>query len=301
MIVRLKDLRLITVGVAGVVLSAAACGTTTTEVAGEGGNTTDPLPIPPPGGSQEYPNEPDGFTRITQRSFNVLDEDGWEHTGGFNGSRFEIARDASAPESPDNVGVQIFRPGVDGGSPSNVHRDFSGRTSSQVYVSTWLKLSDNWHGHMTGVNKLFYLRVGAGNNVWRWLLSAQGADGGPLTLVPWSHDYSLEAAGRYLWANVGDAGDGTWNGWGPSSVMERGRWYHLEVLLVANTGGANNGQYHLWVNGVKIAEYTDIWFRNEGEPAFHGIEWNPVWGGWGDTLQEDQYMWMDDIYVSGSS
>ena len=96
MIARLKNLRLITFGVAGVVFSAAACGTTTTEVAGEGGNTTDPLPIPPPGDSQEYPNEPDGFTRITQRSFNVLDEDGWEHTGGFNGSRFEI-REAMLP------------------------------------------------------------------------------------------------------------------------------------------------------------------------------------------------------------
>ncbi len=54
------------------------------------------------------------------------------------------------------------------------------------------------------------------------------------------------------------------------------------------------------MDGVKTAEYNDVWYIDEGELGFHAIEWTPVWGGHGDTLLQEQYMWVDGFYVSGS-
>ncbi len=108
-----------------------------------------------------------------------------------------------------------------------------------------------------------------------------------------------------MYPNVGDHGINCDN-WGcesvsPEAQLTRGVWHRIEVVVVANTGGALNGQFHLWVNGVKTAEHNDVWYINEGEPGFHGIEWTPVWGGQGDRLLQEQYMWVDGFYVSGSS
>src|SRR3989449_10900117 len=110
-------------------LSNVASGTTAT-------NTVPPPPPPPPPSSGQWPNEPAGFTPVTERSFDLLTEASWFMSGPLT-----IVADPTAPKSPSLVG-QIpfpagFSGGYDPGFPAIAGANSRGYT--QRYVSFWGK------------------------------------------------------------------------------------------------------------------------------------------------------------------
>lgn len=254
--------------------SSAATVTESTSSDDDNGSTTSS-----DGGS----HEPSGLTKITERPWDTFDEDGWGHR---EDGRYSIVSDDKAPKSPSSVG-QMRYPGesspgacdglMGGTAPGNTSRTFA--NTSELYIHFWIKISDPFQGHDSGVNKIIFL-FNVDENDEKMYLLARGKDNNSLRL-------NVNAIGQYN-DNVA------------SGALTRGRWHEVEAHLVMNTPGVKDGQLHIWLDGTKIAEHTNVEYSASGEAeTFDNIRWNPTWGGTGDCLEQNQYMWMDHVYVSG--
>lgn len=257
-------------------LSNVATGKTLTDGNGDTGGTD-----PATGGGStggRYGAQPTGFTKITDRPFNEANEDGWRSSGGLTNDS-----DASAPLSGPGTLRATFPKGFGGGySPIWSDRSISSLGYGRVYVSFALKLSDNWQGHSTGTNKIgfvwlndkpvvFFNAYGKGSGTLTPIVSVQNTPNGSLNLMP----------------NVGNA------------VVKRGQWQQWEAVLVVNSGSNADGQIHLWIDGVKVAEYKNMNLSSGGK-VWEYLTWRPIWGGRDDVVQNTQYMWMDHYYASGT-
>jgi hypothetical protein len=242
------------------------------------------LPPPNPG----YPHEPAGFTKLTERSFTALSEDGWDAvdaSGSVN--NFTIQSDAQAPKSPPGVGQVLYPVGFDGGGePVNVYKyGFTGKT--RMYVSFWVRFSPNWIGHPSGVNKIFHFII---NNINKVFLSAQGSDNDPLQATVFLQQVP-GVDGRRLDPNLNSG----------SAQIVRGHWHRWELLLTTNTAGEFNGSAEWWIDGVRVGSYSDIAYVTSGEPhTWDGIQWAPTWGGGGSQILVAQNEQVDHIYISGA-
>jgi hypothetical protein len=155
-----------------------------------------------------------------------------------------------------------------------------------VYI-TWA-LSANWQGHSSTVNKQFYLGtanpIGAG---WDTYFNARGIDYNPLRLWVFTQN-SPTGSNPIYGPNVGDG------------TLNRGQWYELEFLFTANTPGIRNGRLEVWKDGVKVIDEGAFGPVDEGEgPGFRAFSWVPVWGGLGDIVENEMYIWLDHVYISG--
>ncbi len=278
--------RVAAVGVGSAVITAESGGITAT-------STVQVLAVaPPPVPDGDGVHEPTGFSSITNRPFNSLAADcadvasaeGWEPSEECAWHHISIIQDPTAPRSPNNVLQAWYPAGTTGGTtdatPGRLVKNFA--SSQQVYVSIWLKLSTNWIGNGTGTNKVFYIWM---NNGPYFFLSAEGSGSGPLV-----------ATGRYQ--GPVDARQAFPPNLG-SAAVPRGEWQHWEVLVKANTPGTPNGEFHLWVNGTKASQYTNIgYLAPRMKVSIMAIDVEPIWGGSGSTLAADQFMYIDNVYVS---
>jgi hypothetical protein len=239
------------------------------------------LPQPPQPRSSGR-TEPAGFTTVTDRSFNARGESGWS----VYGSQFEIVADPTAPASPTSVGRIRYPAGFGGGyEPAmTTLTGVDARGYTQLYLSFWVKLSSNWQGHSSGVNKIGFVWLHNNPTVY---FSAQGSGSGPLQ--PQIRLQNTPDGARNLTPNVANL------------EFTRGEWHKWEVLLVVNAGGQANGQAHWWIDGVKVGQYTNVLYGTSSQGKAWGevIEWRPIWGGMGGTVAQDMYMSMDDLYISG--
>ncbi|HXI20922.1 MAG TPA: hypothetical protein VNH46_07555, partial [Gemmatimonadales bacterium] len=118
------------------------------------------------------PNEPPGFTKITERSFNSPNEDGWTARAD---PYYQIVADPSGPKSPGSIGRAIFPKGFVGGSgPILLARSFT--PTRRLYISAWFRMSANWQGHRSGVNKIFHVWMDGRNKA---IPTAMGIDSNP--------------------------------------------------------------------------------------------------------------------------
>lgn len=266
----------------GGIVTPVAAGSATITATSEGiaGSASVSVAAAPPP-SSAWPNEPSGSTRQTERSFGALNEDGWLAPMGY----FSIVDDPTAPRSGSTVGQARYPAGFNGGTePVRLEKSFSQRYST-MYVSFWIKMSDNFVGHSTGVNKILHLWVAGGNRIY---LTAQGSGAGPLLA-----QINLQGVPIYGARNL------------PPNVVtgaqiQRGRWQRWEVVVRTNTPGVSNGFLEWWVDGVRVGSHSDLQFIQGTEsPLWEHIQWAPTWGGIGGTVTADQFMWIDHLYVSG--
>ena len=229
-----------------------------------------------------YPNEPPGFTPISERALDARVEDGWIDRGD---SRFTIDVDGSAPRSLPNIGRALFPLGWAGGSgPISTHLTLSGHTA--IYVSFWLRFDPNWDGHSAYVNKIFHLWINGGNKAY---LSAQSSNQSPLVPEIRLQGINESPVSRNLNGNVA------------GTRLLRGSWHRWEFVLVANNQGNADGQARWWIDGVLTGDWNNISFVPSGASHFwEKIDWNPTWGGTGDVVPAPQYMDIDHIYISGN-
>ncbi len=98
--------------------------------------------------------------------------------------------------------------------------------------------------------------------------------------------------------------------WGNVSAdvsFQRGRWYAVEYQVVMNTPGLSDGKIRLWVDGVKVAERTNLPIRGS---LGSSVKLNTVKiGGWysnsagGNTCanpSQPSTLYMDDIVIAKS-
>ncbi|MFQ5746345.1 MAG: Ig-like domain-containing protein [Gemmatimonadota bacterium] len=239
---------------------------------------------PPPSQSAGHPNEPAGMTPITERPFDAFGEDRWTN---FSNANWSIVSDPGAPASPSGVGAALFPAGGSGGVAHGTNVGSPGlRQSREIYLSFWHRVSANWQGHKSGVNKMFFLQR-PGSSSRPAYLSFQGTGAGPF-----EPQIRLQEAGlaRNLGPNENQA----------SAVLARGQWVHWEVYLKYNTGGNADGIARLWIDGVRVINYTNVRFSGTGVSHWWSIvKFNPTWGGTGDTIVQDMYQYLDHAYVSG--
>jgi hypothetical protein len=245
-------------------------------------------PPPPPANSQSRffrAHEPSGMTPVSERSFSALREN-W--TEDFDGIPERIVLDGNGPHSPGSAMQFVFREGASGGGELRNRGTETFPPQDVLYVYLTWKLSANWQGHESLVNKQFYIRtanpIGAG---WNTYVLAKGRNADPLRL--WVHTQDSPTGDNPIYPpNVGDG------------TLNRGQWYEFEFVFTANTPGARDGRLEVWKNGVKVIDVGTFGPVDVGEgPGFSAFGWAPIWGGLGDVIEQEMYSFLDHIYISG--
>jgi len=229
-------------------------------------------------------NEPSGFIPVSRREFLERVEEGWTDRGD---AAFQIVRDPGAPMSPPDIGRARYPRGfLSGRGPILTEVELPPR-SRGLYLSFWMRLSPNWVGHPTSVNKIFHLWIGGSNRVY---LSAHGKGPGPY--VPQVNLQGIP--GPQIARDLNPRRS-------PRILIRRNEWVHWELILWANHQGQRDGSVEWWINGEPAGKETNFAYtaprlRSEWER----VTWNPTWGGGGPVLREPIYMDMDEVYVSVS-
>lgn len=233
--------------------------------------------------SAGYPNEPPGYTKITERGFDARIEDGWTDRPGPN---FIIFPDPSVPRSQPNTGRSQFPLGFQGGSgPISTGRSLGGNYT-EIYVSFWIRFSTNWDGHTAYVNKIFHIWINGLNRVY---VTSQGVNAGPMQPQINLQQINENPVSRNLTPNITH-----------SQLMTRGQWHRWEIVLRSNTPGQPDGRADWWVDGVQVASWSGInYVPSSGNPRWTDVVWNPTWGGIGDVVPATQFMDIDHVYISG--
>lgn len=273
-----------------IVVSTAPIGCLDEEPADPGEDLPDPDDSEDPGDSTDPGNDDSaaGLTLITDRSFNALGDDGW----GYNGSsHFSIVEDPSAIESPGSIGQARYPAGFNGGSgPITTWKSFGDAGYTELRTTQWVKVSNNFYGHPSGVNKVLHFWVDGGNRAYT---SMQGTETGLLRpqLRLQGVNEPSEASRVNLGQNVST---------GSTFSFQRGEWHKWEIYLRSNTDGAGNGVVKMWIDGELLAEYTDVNFVPAGRStSWEHVYWAPTWGGTGSTVPETMYMWTDHLRAQG--
>jgi hypothetical protein len=227
---------------------------------------------PPPSGTS---NEPSGMSLLAERPFSSLSE---SPNAGLS-----LVQDANAPKSPSGVLRATYQSGFGGGSaPGWWEISHSGRRV--LYVSYWAKLSSNFDGHLTGINKQFY----------EW------ADGKPIFYFEAYGVGSASLAPRVVLQ--GTPRDAVYSpNLVTNAVIPRGQWYRVEILLTGNTSGSANGAVDWWLNGVHVGSVTSGVQFTPGTTSWNLYTFRPIWGGLGDAVPSTMTLDMDHLYMSGKN
>src|SRR5438128_1138672 len=266
-------------------LSNAASGTTS-------GALPPPPPPPPPPSSGSWPNEPAGFSLISDYGFGdvipvtndpiALGSSGWRAQWNTAGNGTLIA-DAGAPVSLGGVYQVRYPMGfVDGTAPSTVEHPLPSRPT-ELYWGVWWKPSNPFQSDASGVNKIAFIWTPSGNtdliyfdlspNPWRIrAMDDLYAGGGP-------------DAGKRDEPNV------------TTTVITLGQWHRIEIYVKYSTGANADGILKWWVDGVLNGTYTNLKMVQDG--GFNSVSFSPTYGGaGGDVKTETDYYWFDHTRLS---
>jgi uncharacterized protein YjdB len=247
-------------------------------------------PPPPPSGSVE----PSGMTPLTERPFSAMIEDSWYFDSG-NQTNVSIVQDATAPKSPSSIMQMLFPAGMIGGiGPNSLERDWTAGTYKTLYVSYWMKVSNNFYGHCgPEITKTIHFWVGdgtvSGNKLYT---NIRGC--GSAALSSWVNLQGVVAGGNFDSGTSAEFGPNL----GQPATIVRGQWQRYEFVFKGNTAGTADGTLDWWLDGVYVGSYSGIQYT-PGAATWSTLKWGPTWGGLGGTVPADMYEWMDHFYVSG--
>jgi uncharacterized protein YjdB len=277
-------------------LTGQSSGTTTATASSDGHSdavaVTVSGSVPSGTTSAGRPNEPAGFKAITLHDGNTIKPSGWWlHDPDGN---LSIVQQQNAPVPSSGVIQYRYPEGLQGGtgpgmighgsgyagSSTNVKAD--GQHVREIYLSYWFKLDPNWQAPSGGESKLYYVYA-AERDVSRHHIFPIISGTGTLSM---RFRNMVSERPSILLANVSDP------------ELKRGEWYHLEIhARNASVPGGNDGLVRWWLNGRLAGDH-----QNLDRPALPWTELhgNMVWGGGSTTpVQRDQYIWLNDLYMSG--
>jgi hypothetical protein len=218
------------------------------------------------------------MTLLKERSFNSLQEDAsWDTDNSLS-----IVQDANAPKSPSSVIRATYSAGFAGGS-SPGHAGTVHNGERVLYISYWGRLSANFTGHLTGVNKQLYEWA---NGVSPFYFEFGGVGTG--TLTPQVVLQGTPTDGIYRPNLV------------PNASVTRGQWFHVEIVLTGNTSGSKNGSVDWWLDGVHVGSLSSLQFTS-ATTSWNTFEFRPVWGGVGDVVPSTMTVDWDHVYMSGKN
>jgi hypothetical protein len=226
------------------------------------------------------------MTTITDRPFNAVVEGTWDPYGS---DAFTIVSDATAPHSPSNVIRATYPAGFPAGQ-APAHTGIPHTAYSKIYICFAVKLSANWVGNGSSVNKMLYEWTTVPHP--SFFFAAYGTGSGPLQPRVMLQDMvSSPASGGFVAPNLV-----------PSAEIIRGQWQQVEIFIQGNTAGAANGVMDWYLDGVHVGTVTGFQWTTDAT-LFNTFEFYPIWGG-GNTspaITATQTMDWDHVYVSGKN
>jgi uncharacterized protein YjdB len=302
-----------TVSVNGLV-TALVLGSATITATSEGQSGTAAITVvaTQPG----HANQPAGFTPIFERLFNSLPGTAGTDLVGSSvmesGSNLAIIADATGPKGGNSLQM-TWPSGLAGGS-SPSRWDFWGAAGpyaytpkfNEVYIESYLKCpSADFLNNQVGT-KLWYMSYGGDGsfnlNDSFMLLGKYQIPSAPMSSM--SMDYhSAEVDDRETSDPTQGSAQPRYENMGGGKKFTCGDgWHRIEVYMNVGTPNNHNGILRVWIDGIKVAEYTNIKYLDSDFNYTHGFyhgEWTPVWGGSGPARTRSDVMYLNYFYVSG--
>ena len=252
------------------------------------GSITVSAPVPAGPGCT---NEPAGFTVINDQPWDTAPPAsslGWLDDAGNAAARFSIVNDPTAPYPGGNRNVisALFPQGSPGGSaPFYIYRGFSASEQfSTLYLCVYLKHDANFDNTNGNAGTKFLWPAGDQQRGTSTYLSHDGAD----------MEFRVIQQGGIDRSMVGYLNR-------PATILDvkRGQWVKYELVLKANSSGSANGELHVWLDGTKTHQYTDVNWVMGSARKWLSLAWNPTYGGGLNPVPRDQRQYMDHIRISG--
>lgn len=248
--------------------------------------------------SYTFANEPGAYTLINNQPWDTAPQytgpvlsQGWSaRADGDPGDDFKltIQNDATAPYSPSNVLRAEFHVGDPGGSgPFTMRRDFAGGEQFKNLFFGFVMM------HSAGFSNQGSPAVNTGTKVF-WPETSNGATTTYMTFDGANMNFGVAQQGGPVREMYGTLSS--------SQVLAlRGTWVKYEMLLKANTAnGTGNGELHVWINGTKTTQVTDVDWVMGASRKWTAMKYNPTYGGGVGPVPFTQYEYMDHLRLSGS-
>jgi len=242
-----------------------------------------PEPTDPVWGGQGTHNEPEGFVPIVEEEWESFEKYDWYHRITNSGN----------VEVKDGKLIWTYTAGMNGGhTPGGLVAAELRHGPYQYHRDEGVLLSENFHGHRSGVNKFrFWSDEGP-----RTIIGFFGSDDTPLMLGINTQGWPMPAA-RLWWNHETNYAAPTRS----EARVRRGIPHTIETLIYRGTPGNADGWVKAWLNGALVLDFRDLAIIREGERLdFSQIHFAPVWGGTGDQIQEEQSLSVERSYVSVS-
>jgi hypothetical protein len=164
----------------------------------------------------------------------------------------------------------------------------------EMYISAWLRVPGVDYENQAVATKLFYFAYGN---------TTMYNDGG-LTLRGSGEQAVVSSMTLRAFVSP-DATSGSVNYYhntGSTKTFTVGDWHHVEMLVKTGTPDRADGSLHVWLDDELVMAHPNVKFLDSGDgftQGFFQAEWAPVWGGVGGTRTRDDYIQVDNFYVSG--
>lgn len=256
----------------------------------------DTTAAPPTVVSPGCPNEPAGSTLINDQPWDltpIWDQHqslGWIDDQGTGATRLAIISDPTAPYPSTNHNViqGIFKAGDPGGSgPFNIYRPFAAAEQyKNVYICLYIKHDATWDNTNGNTGTKFLWPAGDQSH---GTMTYTGFDGSRMNFQV----FQQGPVDRQMAANI--------NAMAASIATRRGSWVRIELLLKASSSNnVADGQVHVWIDGVKTHQYTDVKWQMTPARTWLSLAWGPTYGGGLHPVPRDQNQYMDHIRISGT-
>ena len=230
-----------------------------------------------------WPNEPAGFTLITDAPFTALNANGWRtvQRTTTNGSGVVVTNDSTAPVSPPSVLQFTYGVGFPGGyTPAAVFYDPTAHTKD-TYFAFWWKPSNPWQNNSpSDVNKIAFMFSASGGDIFLMMFGTRGA---------YTIRVEPEVPGdvRRLDPNI------------TATPVTLGAWHRIEWHVRYNSAVAlRDGVTEWWLDGVLQGRYVDLHLPDDA--GIQEYQLAPTWGGVGDVKRETDCYWYDHARISAA-
>src|SRR6266849_2793984 len=247
-----------------------------------------------------WPNEPAGFTTITENSFSVIPSDRWSGSPA-DLANLSVISDATAPTAPPNVAQGLYPVGLAGGrGPFNYYLAPLAGNPTKLYLAFWFKYSSNYVPNGV-VNKIYYIWIHGNPSItldmmadYTTQIRTQNMPSGSVNYDGSSKSYGSGAGTGSPNLAYGQPGSG-------NVVLTLGQWHLWEQILDCNTAGNFDGTMKWWIDGTLVGWYNNVGFAGSSEShVWERIAWNPIYGGGGPAVGQNMWLYMDHLHASGS-
>jgi hypothetical protein len=214
---------------------------------------------------------------------------GWIDDDGDAATRLSVVNDPTSryPSGNHSVAAGLLKQGDERGTaPFRVYRMFDAAEEHRdIYLCVYAKHDaafDNTNGN-TGTKFLW-----PGGDQVQGSQTYSGHDGMNMDF----QFFQQGAVDRRLAANLNPAA--------ARLLLKRGEWVRYEMLLKASSSNSTpDGELHVWIDGVKTHQYTDVQWQMGTARTWLSLTWSPTYGGGVYPVPADQNQYIDHIHISG--